>query len=36
MGESLTEQDRVAEEGLRVVNAFSPGRPDGIGGISIG
>jgi hypothetical protein len=37
MGESLTEQRRVREEGLRVVNLFSLGRrSDGTRGISLG
>jgi hypothetical protein len=37
MGASLTEQRRVREEGLRVVNLFSLGRiTDGTRGISLG
>jgi len=36
MGETLIQRRRVEEEGLRVVNSFSPGRTrkgDGTGGI---
>ena len=37
MGESLTQQRRVKDEGLRVVNFFSGRRDkDGIPGISLG
>jgi len=37
MGESLTQQRRVDDEGLRVVKSFSWGRSsDGTQGISLG
>jgi len=37
MGESLTEQYRVNDEGLRIVKFFSEGRStDGTSGISTG
>ncbi len=37
MGESLMQQRRVGDEGLRVVNLFSEGRDkDGTSGISLG
>ena len=35
MGESLTEQCRVSEEGLRVVKLCCKGRTDGIGNDAI-